>query len=245
MGKFFKRQLCICICYQRGCFGKKNADTITFGVANDYPPFEYKVNNKWSGFDIELASLIAKQLNLEVKFKEIEFSQLLTATRNGEVDAAISAISIIPERMKDVKFSRPYHNTGLSMLHLPGKQITSRFEIGHRRIACQLGSVVELWLQDNANEASLVLFDEEHKAFDILRIGQIDGILLENGRLNFFQTQHTNNFNILTCSVMENVYYDYAIALPEKSTLKDKIDEALEKIEKNGELDNLKKKWKI
>lgn len=226
-----------------GCFNQKKQEYISFGVADNYQPFVYRVNEKLQGFDIDLARAIAQELKLEARFKPMDFNELFHSLNKGEIDAAISAISIIPERMNEVDFSIPYHSSGLSMLQTNEHPITSPFEIGHRKIACLLDSSLELWLRKNAQEASFVLFDDEERAIDILKLGHIDGLLLENGRAAFFTLKYSKNAGIFTCSVIEESGHDYGIAFAPKSPLKKRIDEVLQKMQENGELTKLKNKW--
>lgn len=85
------------------CYAKiPNNDTqyIHFAVAAEYPPFEYNDHGELKGFDIDLARLIAKKLNKEALFDTMQFSSILPAISTGQVDAAISTLTITEQRKR-------------------------------------------------------------------------------------------------------------------------------------------------
>lgn len=80
------------------------------GTSPDSLPFTYRdtKQNKIVGFDIDLITMIAKSMQLELVLKPVEWEMALTLLNIGEVDALISSISYTPERAKRFAFSTPY-----------------------------------------------------------------------------------------------------------------------------------------
>ena len=54
----------------------KKANKIVVGITY-YEPVNFKVNGEWTGFDTEFARLFAKELGVEIEFKEISWQQCL------------------------------------------------------------------------------------------------------------------------------------------------------------------------
>lgn len=81
------------------------------------PPFAMQdQSGRWEGFSIALWQAIAEKLGRETEFRSYETSdQLITAAQNGEVDAAIAALSLTAEREKVVDFSHPYYRSGFAI----------------------------------------------------------------------------------------------------------------------------------
>ena len=84
---------------------------LTFGTAPTFPPFAYEADGVLRGFDVELGAQLAKRLGLKAAYKKMDFDELLPALEDGEIDAAISAIYLTPEREDSLDFV-PYMETG-------------------------------------------------------------------------------------------------------------------------------------
>mgnify|MGYP005844337039 CR=1 FL=1 len=88
----------------------KAAGKILVGTSADYPPFEmYDSNSQLDGFDIALFRTLGEHLGLKVEFSDFAFDGLLTALRLKQVDAAIGAISVTPDRQQLVDFTNIYY----------------------------------------------------------------------------------------------------------------------------------------
>lgn len=80
-------------------------------------PFAMRQDNRWTGFSIELWEIIAEDLRLNYEWVDYQtVDELLNAVKDGQVDAAISAISMTPEREALIDFSHPHFQAGLQIL---------------------------------------------------------------------------------------------------------------------------------
>jgi len=79
------------------------------GTDATYAPMEY-LNEKGEivGFDIDFVKALAEELGIEVEFKNIGWEPLFPAVQNGEVDFAVSSITITDERKENNDFTEPY-----------------------------------------------------------------------------------------------------------------------------------------
>jgi polar amino acid transport system substrate-binding protein len=81
------------------------------------PPFVYEEHGHLTGFSIELWEELATQLGVRTEYVvEPTLSDLLDATRTGQADLAIAAISITEERERTGDFSQPMFDAGLQIL---------------------------------------------------------------------------------------------------------------------------------
>ena len=91
--------------------------TLRFGTnAANEPQAFVDGSQKVVGFDIELATYVAKNLNLQLEVVNMEFGALIPALAAGKVDMIGSGISITAERSKKVLFSESYFNSGIAAL---------------------------------------------------------------------------------------------------------------------------------
>lgn len=68
------------------------------------------------GLDIELASYIAKELDMKLEVVNMDFGALIPALMAGKVDMIAACITISDERAKKVLFSEPYYAGGIAAL---------------------------------------------------------------------------------------------------------------------------------
>jgi len=81
------------------------------------PPFAIKAQDgTWTGISIDLWTRIAGKLGLRTTFREYQtVPDLLRATAEGRLDAAMSAITVTSEREQTVDFTQPYYASGLGI----------------------------------------------------------------------------------------------------------------------------------
>ena len=93
----------------------ENDDTLVIATRH-IPPFAIKDNSGiWSGISIELWESMAQQLGIKFQYQEMSLNEMLEAVSNGQVDAAVAAISITAEREKKMDFTYPFISTGLGI----------------------------------------------------------------------------------------------------------------------------------
>ena len=79
----------------------------------EFAPWEYKEGNQFYGIDMEIAQLIANELNLELVIDDMEFDMVVGAVGKQGVDIAMSGITITAERMEVINFSIPYYTEAI------------------------------------------------------------------------------------------------------------------------------------
>ncbi len=78
----------------------------------EFPPFEYVENNDgvktFYGIDMEIAKIIANELDMELVIEDMKFETVVGAVGNNGVDIAMSGLTITAEREQVVNFSISY-----------------------------------------------------------------------------------------------------------------------------------------
>lgn len=77
----------------------------------EFAPFEYLVGNSFGGIDMQIAKIIANELNKELVVLHVPFENVPTTLTNNEADAALAGFTINPDRLVTMDFSIPYYNT--------------------------------------------------------------------------------------------------------------------------------------
>lgn len=221
------------------CDSKKNDTTIRFATSADYAPFEYIENGEIKGFDIDLANLIAKEMDKTAVFENMQFSAILQALQSNKIDAGISSIAITPDRQKNFTFSTPYYFAKISVIYRNNNKIINVQELSGKKVACQLGSTMEIWLKKNAPDANLVSIDYINQAIELLKANQVDAVLLDTIQGHVFSKKNAE----LSYTVISQAQDGYAIAFKKDSKLVTQINNILKILEEKGELEKLKNKW--
>ncbi|KTC90103.1 ABC transporter substrate-binding protein [Fluoribacter dumoffii] len=224
------------------CYAKiPNNDTqyIHFAVAAEYPPFEYNDHGELKGFDIDLARLIAKKLNKEALFDTMQFSSILPAISTGQVDAAISTLTITEQRKKNFDFTKPYYFESMAVVFPDKTKISNIQQLAGKKIGVQLGSTMEIWLKQNVPSAHLLVMDNNNQTIAALKAGHIDMVLMDGVQGAVFSQKNSG----LSFSIIAKSADGYGLALKKNAKLTQKINQILNELEQNGELTALKKQW--
>ncbi|CAM3054135.1 amino acid ABC transporter substrate-binding protein [Legionella steigerwaltii] len=229
--------LLISLCYAK--IPNENTQYIHFAVAAEYPPFEYNDHGEIKGFDIDLARLIAKKLGKEAFFDTMQFSSILPALSSGQVDAAISTITITEQRKLNFDFTKPYYYESMAAVFPEKNPIKDVQQLAGKKIAVQLGSTMEIWLKQKVPNANLLVMDNNNQTIAALKAGHVDLVLMDGVQGVVFSQKNPG----LSFAVIAKSDDGYGLALKKNSELTQKINQALYELEQNGELALLKKKW--
>ena len=91
----------------------KAAEQLVVATNAEFAPWEYKEGNKFYGIDMEIAQLIANELELELVIDDMEFDAVVGAVGKQNVDIAMSGITITTERLGVINFSTPYYTESI------------------------------------------------------------------------------------------------------------------------------------
>ena len=222
-----------------GCRDNQKADTLIFATSADYPPFEYYENTKMTGFDIELAELIAHEMGKTAVFENMQFSGILIALHSAQVDAAISTITMTDERKHAFDFSDPYYFETMAIVFSNASPIKNQNQLIGKKIACQLGTTMELWLKKYHPDSEIVSFDNTNQAIEALKAGHVDGVLIDGVQGSVF----SHNNPGLAYLVISKSDAGYGIAFPKGSPLRASVNAALKALKEKGAVHQLEQKW--
>jgi len=75
----------------------------------EFAPWEYKDGNEYLGIDMEIAKLIADELEMELVIENMDFDNVVGSVGKQGIDIAMSGITITAERLETINFSNPYY----------------------------------------------------------------------------------------------------------------------------------------
>lgn len=223
------------------CCKKKDQNTIVFGTSADYPPFEFYQGNTMVGFDIELGYLIAEILKKKAVFENMKFGAILATLENETIDVGLSTITETEERKKNFDFSQAYYKETLSLLCLKSLPLLTKEDLKNKKIACQLGTTMEIWLKENfqPHDVDVILMDTNNQCVEALKAGHVQGVLIDNTQGKAFAKANPTLINNSFAKSSQG----YGAVLKKNSPLRKEINKALDILRENGTLEKLEKKW--
>ncbi|SMB93060.1 ABC transporter substrate-binding protein [Deinococcus hopiensis] len=117
----------------------KKSGTIKIATEGAFPPFNILKGKELTGFEVELANALAKQMGLKVQWVTQPFDNLLIGLNQDRYDFVIASHGITPERQKAVDFSNPHYCTGGAIVTKPGGPMTAAALKG-KKVAVQVGT---------------------------------------------------------------------------------------------------------
>lgn len=93
----------------------QNDSVLTVGVKSSPPFIIANEAASYTGLSIDLWETVSDRLGLNYRYKEYDLSGLLQALESGEVDVAISPLTVTSERLERFPFSQPYYITNLAI----------------------------------------------------------------------------------------------------------------------------------
>jgi polar amino acid transport system substrate-binding protein len=86
----------------------KKAGVLKVGAQVAQVPWGFSdKNGKLTGYDIEFAELLAKDLGVKAEFVPVTVANRTAALLTGQVDVLAAVVTILADRQKVVLFSRP------------------------------------------------------------------------------------------------------------------------------------------
>jgi ABC-type amino acid transport substrate-binding protein/heat shock protein HslJ len=223
------------------------AGKIVVGTSADYPPFEYMANDtQIDGFDVALMDDLGRRLGVEVDYRNFAFDGLFGALQVGQVDAAIAAISVTPEREASVDFTTVYfvgEDGILAADASPIASVDSVSQMASYLVGVQEGSVYQAWLRrvlvdtGQMPEGNLKSYERIDDAVGDLLQGRLDLVVLDLQPAESFVAD--GGLNLVSRGL--NIQH-YAIALPKGAqSLKAELDRGLAEMYSDGTISRLAK----
>ncbi|QNQ82895.1 transporter substrate-binding domain-containing protein [Lactobacillus sp. PV037] len=223
------------------------SDKIVWGVKADTRLFGLMSikDGKIEGFEIDLANALTKKI-LGSQGKA-EFIQTTTKTKipllkNGNIDAVLAAMTITPERKKEVSFSKPYFQAGQSLLVPKTSNIKSVKDLNKKGVVVLAvkGTTAVANIKKFAPKAKTLEYDDYGQAFTALKAGQGKALTSDSGILAGL-AKESSGYKLVGGTFTSE---PYGIAVNKGQTkFLDKINQALQSLRKDGTYDRLVRKW--
>jgi polar amino acid transport system substrate-binding protein len=155
------------------------------GTSGSQPPFSMTdTNGRLFGYEVDLAELLAKALDVELLLVRKPFPELLPALEAGEVDLVMSGMTMTPERNARVAFVGPYIVSGKSILATSASlaaaiAIANEVEQKELTVSALKNSTSEWFAKKTFPESKLVTTDDYDTAVEMVLDGKADAMIAD------------------------------------------------------------------
>jgi len=221
-----------------GIIGKAASQKkLVIGVKADQPGLGLQTGSTYSGFDIEIAKIVAKGLGVDPS--GIEWKTTVSANREpfiqqGQVDLVVATYTINDDRKKVVNFGGPYYVAGQDLLVPTNSTITGPDSLAGKKVCSVTGSTPAKRIQTDYKQAKLQQFDSYSKCVTALAGGQVDAVTTDDIILAGYaaQPQYAGKFKVVGKPFSEE---PYGIGLKKNDTAGcNKINEILKTAATDG-----------
>lgn len=199
-------------------------------------------NGKLTGYDIEFAELLAKDLGVKPEFTPVTVANRTAALLTGQVDVLAAVVTILADRQKVVLFSRPYSYLDTVLIgkaSLPALQ--GYAQLKGLRIGVPRGSVQDTAVTQVNSGATIQRFDDDAAAVQALLSGQVDLAGAASTQLGpIGQVAGPGKYDI---KLVVSRGYQGAAVRPGEREWAGYINDFIARKMASGELDALYKKW--
>lgn len=197
-------------------------------------------NGKPTGFSAELAGEISNRLGLELDVQLLPFADLFSNLTAGKCDMVMSAITITPDREKQMDFSAPYFNSGQCILVPKESNIEDGADLPGKKVGVIKGTTNQEEAEKVEGIREIVEFEKKPEMFDALIDGELNAVIVDTpfAKFNVKSTGKTRIAKELTGGE------EYGIAVKKgNSRLLEEINAALDKVREDGTYDRLYEKY--
>lgn len=204
-------------------------------------------NGQPAGIDIDIAKEIASRLGVELSVNNITWDKLFSKAQSGEIDLAISSITITPKRAEEVLFSDPYFNGGQVIVVLASNNnINGVNDLKNKKIAAQEGTT-SFFEAEKYTSDELICTDKNfnssagaEKVLVDLKDGKLDAVIVDYIKaLDIIKT-----YPGLKIVGVPFTQENYGIATKiGNNALIQKVNSILKEMEADGTTKKIEEKW--
>ena len=213
---------------------------VIMGVRSDQPGlgFQDATTGQYSGFDIEIARLIAAQLGFgpdQLEYKVVPSAAREDTIERGEIDYMVGTYTINDNRKQRVSFAGPYYVAGQSLLVRSDETaITSKDTLKGKKVCSVTGSTPIQRVKDQqlTEPENIVEFQTYSQCVDQLLNNQVDVVTTDDAILKGFAAQQPDKLKVVGETFSTE---PYGIGLnKDDSALRNKINDILEAAAADG-----------
>jgi polar amino acid transport system substrate-binding protein len=219
------------------------AEEIKVGANIGNVPWEFQDGSgKNVGFEIDLMTEVGKRLGMDVTFVNIPFAGLFAAVQSGQIDAAVSSITITKKRLESVSFAQPYYDSDQSLTVKTDSGITGLAGMAGKTVGVDTGSTGDIWTTEHQAETKIGTINKYEglqPAMLDLQAGRIDGYISDIPALLYYSKDKPQFKVVERIKTTEQ----YSVMFAKDAPLAAKVNDVISELKKDGTLAKIHETW--
>ena len=216
------------------------------GFDAEFPPMGFQDNNgEYVGFDLDVAKEVADRLGYEFVAQPIAWDAKDQELESGNIDCIWNGFTITDERKDKYTWSEAYMANDQVVVVNADSDIKTLADLAGKKVAVQKDSSGLAALEDNAeltdSFGELVQVDSYLNALMDLESGGVDAIVMDE-IVARYEIQTSGKSMIVLDEAVASEEYGVGFLLG-NTELRDKVQDALEDMAKDGTLAEISNKW--
>jgi len=214
---------------------------------------------RWRGFDVDVASEIARRLGVDVQFMSGVFEDVQAGNWQPEWDLSVGSMTITPQRAERLDFTSPYYfDTAAVAVNEDDTDVTNiETDLAGKTIGVTDGSTYESYLRGTLElpdqgsipsviqDPLIVTYETDADAIDALSAGDLDAVISAGPELQEAIDNGTASIRIvggplfteeLAAAVVKDAPLDSA-------SLVARVSQIIDQMHADGTLSDLSEKW--
>ncbi|MBR3162071.1 MAG: amino acid ABC transporter substrate-binding protein [Bacilli bacterium] len=161
------------------CGCKKDNSKLVLVTEASFAPYEYYSDGEIVGVDVAIGKDIADYLGKDLKVKDVSFDSIISEVKSGKSDIGAAGISYTDERAKQVDFTISYAESRQVIIVKKNSLIRKPKDLKNIKVAVQLGSVADGYLDENYSSVILVREKKFLAAVQDLKDGKVSAVVMD------------------------------------------------------------------
>ncbi|AEX52948.1 periplasmic substrate-binding component of a lysine-arginine-ornithine transporter [Rahnella aquatilis CIP 78.65 = ATCC 33071] len=229
-----------------------DGSTLKFGLEAQYPPFESKsATGELQGFDIDLGNAVCAAAGVKCDWYDTSFDGLIAALQARKFDAINSAMNVTDKRRQAIDFTHVIYRVPTKLIAKKDSGLLPATEsLKGKHIGVLQGSIQESYAQAHwaPKGVDIVSYQDQNQVYLDLSSGRLDGtlVLAPAGQSGFLSRPDGKEYGFVGDAVRDDKILGSGIAFGLRkgdTQLKEKLDVAIAKVQKDGVVKALSKKY--
>lgn len=216
------------------------------GISLNSPPLIFKQGGQISGVEADFARKLSSELDRQLVFVELPWSQQLDYLEKNKIDIVMSGMTITQAREYRVNFTKPYMLAGLTALfrrsdYAANGLVPSIIRHQNSTIGVVKDTTGEIYATSTYVKAKVKVYDSKSEAVGALKSGRVNMVIHDAPTLWWIQAH--NEAELVAFPDLLNIEALAWAVSKNNRTLLEQANGVLEKMKNDGSGNKILENW--